>query len=306
MSKRVWQAVQVILGVVILGLAVHEILNSWDEVRAQPIEWRLQGVPIAASLLVTWVMYGVLIAGWRALLRGWRQRIHPLAAARVWTVSNLGKYIPGKVWAIAGMVVMAERAGVSAAAATGSAILMQLIAIATGTVLALALIGAAALRSVPGGSAGAIVLAGTALLCVVALALPSFARRIGVLVRHPDAVRPVGPAPLARALVANVMAWAGYGLALQLLARGTLQHGALGWGLATGAFAASYLAGFLFPLAPGGLGVREPVLYLLLHDSLGPANALALVAASRLTLTVNELGAAMPFLIPRKRAPGVA
>ena len=43
------------------------------------------------------------------------------SAARIWTVSNLGKYLPGKVWAIAGMALMARQAGVSPAAATGSA-----------------------------------------------------------------------------------------------------------------------------------------------------------------------------------------
>ena len=42
-------------------------------------------------------------------------------AARIWTVSSLGKYIPGKVWAVAGMALMSKEAGIEPWAATGSA-----------------------------------------------------------------------------------------------------------------------------------------------------------------------------------------
>jgi uncharacterized membrane protein YbhN (UPF0104 family) len=52
---------------------------------------------------------------------------------------------------------------------------------------------------------------------------------------------------------------------------------------------------------PGGIGVREGLFILLLQGPLGVGAATSLAIASRLLLTVAELGAAVPFLAIRQR-----
>lgn len=304
MLKNKWRLLQGALGAVILYFLAIKVRKNWSELMAEKIEWHLRWEFIIASLIVTWAMYGFLIVGWRSVLHGWRQRLRIVDAARIWCLSSLGKYIPGKVWSIAGMAVMAQRQGVSGAAATGSAIIMQLIAIATGTIITFALIGTQLLDELwPGASLGALVLAVVALLAVLALTSPSLTRRIGFVVGRPDAVQPVEPESLAAGLFTNFTAWAGYGVALQLLLLGTLDNVSLDWATATGAFAASYLVGYLALIVPGGVGVREAILVMLLKPSIGLGPAAALAVASRLTLTVNELGAAVPFLFRRHAQP---
>ena len=127
MSKQFWRVMQVVLGLVIITFIALRFAGDWADVTAEPIEWHLRWELIVASLLVTWVMYGLLIWGWRAVLHGWRQYIRAVDAARIWCLSSLGKYIPGKVWSIAGMAAMAEKQGVSGVAAIGSAVIMQLV-----------------------------------------------------------------------------------------------------------------------------------------------------------------------------------
>ena len=298
MLKHKWRLFQGVVGAVILYFLIKRFRADWAELMAQRIQWHLRWEFIIASLIVTWAMYGLLILGWRSVLHGWRQWLRAVAAARIWCLSSLGKYIPGKVWSIAGMAVMAQHEGVSGAAATGSAIIMQLVSIATGTILTFALIGTKLLdEQMPGASLAALALAVLALLDVLALTSPSQTRRIGFVVGRPDAVQPVEPSALAAALFTNFLAWAGYGLALQLLLLGTIDGVRLDWGIATGAFAASYLIGYLALIVPGGIGVREGILVLLLQGTIGLGPAAALAVTSRIALTVNELGAAVPFLI---------
>jgi hypothetical protein len=131
---------------------------------------------------------------------------------------------------------------------------------------------------------------------------PGFVTRV-LRLAAPDAA-PVTPpvAAVAFGIVANVTAWLGYGVALWLLARGLLPRAGLGLLPAIAVFTASYLAGFLALFAPGGIGVREGVFILMLQGPLGIGAASALAVASRLLLTVTELGAAVPFLVfPRGR-----
>lgn len=306
MRKTSWRIAQAVFGAAILYFLVQHFLKNWREVESQPIQWDIHWEFIVASLIVTWAMYGVLIWGWRTVLQGWREYIKIVDAARIWTISSLGAYIPGKLWSIAGMALMAQQRGISPAAATGSAVIMQLISIATGAVLALALIGAPLLDRVLGsvGSIGAAALALLALVGAISLTSPSLARRIGFVLGRPEAIKPVEPEALAGAILANLVAWAGYGIALQLLVLGTLKGVELSWATATGAFAASYIIGYLALLLPAGLGVREAVLVTLLTPTIGPEAALALAAASRVVLTVNQVGAAVPFLL-LKRPPRV-
>jgi hypothetical protein len=294
---------QAVGGAIILYFLVQRTRADWTKVLEQRIVWHLRWEFIIAALIVTWAMYGVLIWGWRAVLAGWGERLRIVDAARIWSISSLGKYIPGKLWSIAGMAMMAQQRGVSATAATGSAVIMQLVSLATGAMLALALSGTDLLNRLAGGfgATAAIVLASLALVMAIGLTSPSVARRIGFLLGRPDAIRPVDPSALAAALFANLVAWAGYGIALQLLLLGTLQGIDLPWTTSTGGFAASYVLGYVFLFIPAGLGIRDLALYMLLRDTIGDAPALAIAAASRIALTINEVGVALPFLLFRRK-----
>ena len=304
MRKAKWRIVQGIGGVVLLYFLVQHFRVVWAKAENQQVQWSFHWEFIVASLIITWAMYGMLIWGWRTILEGWREWLRIVDAARIWTVSNLGSFVPGGVWAIAGMAVMAQKQGISGAAATGSAIVMQLVSLATGVMLALALVGTPILDRVLGdwGTIAGIAIATGTLVLAIALTSPSLTRRIGFLIGRPDLIRPVDPGALAGALFANLVAWTGYGIALQLVALGTLSGVELTWSVATGAFAASYVAGYVVVILPNGLLIREGVMAAILISTGVPApSAFALVAASRVIVTINQVGAALPFLLFRSR-----
>src|SRR4051812_14316991 len=249
-------------------------------------------------------MYFLLVLAWRSILRSWGQDLDLWSAARIWTVSSLGKYIPGKMWAVAGMALLSQRAGVAPWAATGSAIIMQVLAIGTGAAVA----GLAGVQTIeaakPGVRAGLVLIVVGSLVAVGLLLWPPLLSRVLRLGAPETAGR---RQPTERSLLlgiaTNTTAWLGYGVALWFLARGLLPQAHLDLRLAVAAFTASYLAGFLALLVPGGIGVREGLFILMLQQPLGVAAATFLALASRLLLTVAELGAAVPFLVfPRRQA----
>jgi glycosyltransferase 2 family protein len=300
---RSWfRVIQAVLGISIILFAIRALIRNWDQFRSQSLDWQIRPGWLVLSLALTWLMYLLLIYGWRSLLRDWGQRLDPWNAARIWTVSSLGKYVPGKVWAVAGMAVMSQRAGVAAWAATGAAVVMQVLAIGTGAAVT-GLAGAELLESAKPGARTALgLLVGAAVVSVGLLLWPAFLRRLLQLLA-PQTVgeqRPTGRGVMI-GVATNTIAWLGYGLSLWLLAQGLLPGAGLGLRLAIAVFAASYLAGFLALFVPGGIGVREGLFILLLQGPLGVGAATSLAIASRLLLTVAELGAAVPFLAIRQR-----
>jgi hypothetical protein len=308
MGDRRIRAIQWLLGLAIVGFAVRSLVRNWDELRAQPLDWSIEPGWLALSAVVVWLMYGLLIAAWRLMLTAWGRGLDFWSAARIWTVSSLGKYLPGKVWAVAGMAVMAQRAGVGAGPATGSAVILQVLAIGTGAAVA-ALTGWSSLRSAyPGVERALAALVLISMAAAGVLLWPASVRRV-VRMAAPDAAAEPPAAPVGAVgfgIAANTIAWLGYGVALWLLARGLLPGAGLSLLQAIAVFTASYLAGFLALFAPGGIGVREGVFILMLQGPIGIGAATALAVASRLLLTVTELGAAVPFLLFPREKPSVA
>lgn len=298
MNRRVWRTAQWIFGVIIVIVAGRSVIANWSRLASQPVVWRISPLLVVAALLVTWAMYLLLVQAWRVMLAGWGERLSLWPAARIWTVSSLGKYVPGQVWAIAGMAVMAQRAGIAPWAATSSSILLQGLAVGTGA----AVLGATGVSLLEGQVPGVrmILLALVALSAAgVALLLwPPFVRRLLRLFRaelRGGAVPAFGN--ILFGALANLAAWLGYGVALWLVARGLFAGAALSVPQAIGAFTASYLAGFLAFGVPDGLVVREAVFVGMTQATLGGPTALALALASRLLLTFAQFGAAAPFLL---------
>jgi hypothetical protein len=295
-----------VLALLILVFVVRTFSRNWTDLRAQPVDWTFRAWPAAGSVALVLLMYALLIEAWRRMLRGWGEKLGPLEAARIWLVSSLGKYVPGKVWAIAGMALMAREAGVAAWAATASAILLQGLAVATGAAVA-ALAGAATIRATDSHLLPLLWL-GAALggLGVAALLWGPLAQRLLQLAHVEDGHARLHRGPILFGAAANVIAWLGYGLAFWLLAWAVLPSPALSPTQAIAGFAASYVAGLVALFAPGGLVVREGLLVALLQGSIGLGPATALALASRVLLTITELGAAAPFLLLHRETSRVA
>ena len=290
----VWTG-QAILAAILIGLVGRSVLLNWTELSTLDVAFRLSPKWIILAALMVLGSYGILIEAWRRVLLGWGQTLRYSPAIRIWCLSNLGRYVPGKIWSVAALAVLAQRSGVAGWAAAGSALVMQVLAIGTGIlVVGFGAPGAAS----PLALTAAFVLA----VCVVgALVWRPIAERIVHLVRPGTEFRAL---PLSSALLGTVttlMSWIAYGIAFWLLARGLFHTTELTLIHATGVFAAGYIVGLLALFAPGGVGVRELVYVALLAPIVGSGGALALSVAARLLLTATEACAALIALFIDRR-----
>ncbi|HET7042051.1 MAG TPA: lysylphosphatidylglycerol synthase domain-containing protein [Gemmatimonadales bacterium] len=302
-AQRWWRWLQWLLGAGLVVLAGRSLWHNWSDLQAQRIAWSVRPAWLAAALGVMFASYALQIEVWRRVVQALGFRLRWVQAARVCTVSNLGKYIPGKVWAIAGAALLAQREGVAAGAAVAAAVLLQGLALASGVAVSAFLAPDVLGGLAPGLRATIWVVGALAVAGSFTLSIPPARAVIQRLL--PARVPPLptlAPGVLAGALAVNGLVWGATGLSFVWLARGLLDGVTIPWALATAVFTLSYIAGLIAVFAPGGLLVRESLVVLLLQGLVGPKIALALALASRVLLTCAELGAALPFL-PGTRTP---
>jgi len=297
---RFWRLLQWVGGLAIVAFVALSVARNWDEVRSADLDWDPRWLRLLGAVLITWAVFVLQSEAWRRMVAAWGYPLRWWPAARIWLLSSMARYVPGKVWALAGMALMAQRRGVPAWVATGSSVILQLLALGTGALVA-SLAGAAVLDAAGLGRASLVALA-AASITIIALAIspkvtPRLIRRFVPGADPAAAVSPPSLRVVGFGVAANALAWIGFSLAFLLFTSGFFPEVGLTVPEAIGASTAAHVAGNLAPFAPAGLGVRESILVLALRDRTGLAQALALATVARLGTTVAEIGATIPFLV---------
>lgn len=269
--------------------------------------WRPRPVLFLSSCALLVVGYLWSASLWGRLVRDLGgPRLPVLTSIRVFMVANLGRYVPGKIWQIAGLAYLAKREGVPTSVATGAAILGQGIAL-----LGAALVGVGALfganelwREV--GFVGLVTGMGAVAASIAAVVIPGLFRRVVAFwfritrTDAPDEGLESGNAGL-RWLTLYGMNWVIYATAFWLL---YLSFGEWRTFLQVGpAFAAAYVAGYIAIFAPAGAGIREGILVVLLQPIMAREDALVLAIVARLWTTAIELIPAALFAWGWRRTP---
>jgi len=286
--RSLFKVAQWIFAAVVLFFAAKSLATQWVKLESRLPHVVFQWQWIAAATALILVTYAVLIEGWRRVLVAWDSHLPFSDAARIWFLSNLGKYVPGNIWSLTAMGVMARRRGLSAIAAAGSSVIMQTVSLATGT--AIVMVTGAKLLGQP-VLVGASVLVLLAILLAAPRFLPPLAGWIGGLIGRDISPPSVPATSIWTAAAAGILSWLLYGVAFMLFVHGVLGSTPGELSSYVAVYTAAYILGFISPIAPAGLGVREFTLAAFMTQ-LGLANEAdaALVAiGARLWLTIIEL-----------------
>ncbi len=213
---------------------------------------------------------------------------------RVWSLSNIAKYLPGKVWHILGRMVLYPG---------GKLIVMESIILEMGAVLISGLwIMLATLYlttlSVP--------ISKTLLIVVGLSTIPFIVKPVLLqkVIRYPVSLikgtafteGPISFATLnfAFLFILNILFWYSYGLGFRLILKSIgISSSPI---LLSGVYAASWTIGYISLVTPGGLGVREGVFTFLLKGFLPLGIPALLALLGRIVILLTESSMALVSL----------
>jgi uncharacterized membrane protein YbhN (UPF0104 family) len=289
-------AAQVALAAVAIWFAARTVVRQWDSVRESAAGLSPHWLLILLASVIVLATYTILAEAWRRIVGGWGTPLRFMDGMRIWAISILGRYIPGKVWQLGAMAALAQREKVSGLAAAGSAVLVTVIH----TLAGFGVVAVFGLQLLDLESLGLAALVLSAIVVLLAPQLLPWAATMAGRLRGREIVIPVLPHGVLWLTVAiSAVAWIAYGVAFHLLARAVLGAEATG-GVPDyiAIYAFSYLIGFLALFAPGGIVVREIALVAaLVNTGMPEGSAIVLAVVSRLWLTVLELTPALSFLV---------
>jgi uncharacterized membrane protein YbhN (UPF0104 family) len=272
--------------VMAVGLAVYGLASQWTQVHAALA--KLDGYDVAGAAICVIAGLGCMLLAWRALLADLGSPLPLPAATRVMFIGQLGKYVPGAVWALAAQVELARDHDVPRRrSATAS-----LVGMATTLVVGLIVAGV----TLPLTSAHAarhywwvLTITPLAAACLYPKII-RFALDLALRVmRQPPLAESVSGRGMTRALAWTTLGWLCYGAHAWFLISVFAGKGAHVFALSLGGYALAWSVGFLIIVFPGGIGPRELAFIAVLAPVMPSASALVVALASRVVMTIGDL-----------------
>lgn len=287
LAKPERRYLRLVLSVFIVALACWYIganlHQSLDQMQGYPWRENIDVLSLSAAtffLLLHYVVDGAVFA---YLARQAQVKVKILEALRIFFLANLGKYVPGKIWTVIGKTYWLGRVGVEKGAAVSTVSIELGLNIAAGAFVCIPLLH----WLLPSSSLWSHV-------PLVALSIPLMVLGLSYVRRPLSRVRPNLMIPISatvgwRAFLVYMFSWLAFGLGFWFLVRTVYPVAIDRFPLALASIGTAWIGGFLMILAPGGIGVREGLLLVMLKQWLPLEIATIVAIGSRIWMTAGEL-----------------
>jgi uncharacterized membrane protein YbhN (UPF0104 family) len=295
-GSRSWRSLLVnsartILIVLVIAAAVWQLWVNWDAV-AHTLG-QLQWHRTLLSLLAVIVGIAMSTLSWQVLLDDLGKPIGVGRGAQIFLVGQLGKYLPGSIWAYVLQLELGHKAGLARARVFAATLFSVVVA-----VVAALMAGSLSIPALMEQDARLAwlpwlyVALPFALILLYPPVLTAIVRVGFRLLRRPRPDHPVRRRIVLTSLAFAIGSYLAFGTHLWLLAdtgEGLTLAPLL---LCVGTMGVAMLAGLVFFLLPSGVGARELVIVVALTPLVGVGAATAYAAMSRVMFIVADLATA--------------
>lgn len=286
---------RITLGVLVVGITfyflVGRLVADWNKIPWQDIHLNVPLLVIAFAIL----LFGYIpVFGltWKVLLAGLGEKLPAVKAVAIIAVSQLGKYIPGKVWFTLGRIYLAKRHGIPESKSAVSALMEIGFALLTALILF-----ALTILLLPRGQAPVQVYLTFILvpLCLLVIYPPVLRRIVNFILRRLR--QPVIDIRLSFGRIAALVGlylsmWLAQGIGFFVLINSFYRLSFAQLPVVVGGYSLAWILGFLVLISPAGLGIREGILTFALRLIMPEPVAIIAALLGRVWITVAEVLAA--------------
>ena len=303
-KKLATVSLKIVLTLIILYFLGRQVHHHWSEIR--DFEWQIHAGYLALSVVAAQIALLLFALSWRKIIGSFGFAVTSAEAFKISYLSNLGRYIPGKIWQVFGILYLTGKKGIPAEAAGASFVMFQMF-----TIPAAFLVFVMAAQFAPAilidkvalfGQTSGYVMAGIMLaLCALLVFYPDPFLRLGNVVlrklKRPQITFRLDKSVALHIFVGYFLGWIVFGLAYWLMLLAIAPERSPGPAAAIGIYAVAYQIGYLMLFAPGGFGPREVVMGTLLTPFLGPIAPAVAIVARLWSILVESIAAVIALRI---------
>lgn len=258
---------------------------------------------ILSYLILLFIHFPLGAFAWNLLLNGLGEKLSPLRALAILTVTQLGKYAPGKVWFTIGRMSFAARDRVPEAKTLISVVVETgFLLLAAVFLFAIAIIFLPR-AVIPRGVYLSFLLAPLTLIVTYPPILNRLLKLLLPIFKQPVFSLRLSYVRLLAILAVYILDWFFQGLGCFVLINSFYPLGIDKLPILLGGYSISWILGFIILIAPAGLGVREGIYTFILKLVMPQPVAIISALITRVWMSTSEVAMAL-ICLPLLRKGG--
>ena len=118
---------KLVLTGLVLFYVFRQLEKSWAEI--ENYQWQIDWFFLSLSVILALLALFIFSSCWRLIIGSFGRNIGFGSSFRITYLSHLGRYIPGKIWQLFGIIYLARKKGIATEEAAASFIIVQLFVI---------------------------------------------------------------------------------------------------------------------------------------------------------------------------------
>jgi glycosyltransferase 2 family protein len=283
MKNKIIQSLKVIVMLIIFTVMIYYLANNWSSLK----EYDLTFNPI--FLIISFILLGLshILAsiGWNLILKLLKSNIPQKSASGIYFISQLGRYIPGKVWYILGRVGMTRKHNVPKRIIILSGFLELILVMASASIIfLLALIFFPIIPEIQNYLPHL-----TTLVILILIGIhPKSLNILLKILKKTEMKIKLSYTKILLTLLFFIVVWIIKGIAFYYLISSItiLDISSLFWIISV--FSISWVIGYLILITPGGIGAREGLIIYLLSPLFPIPLTIAISLLTRIWMIITE------------------
>jgi hypothetical protein len=288
---QLWRgAAQILVLGVVLVFWGQAVLGNWSQLAA--VTWRADVPLLLASAVLALAHLPLTALIWRRALGYLSLSVTPRWATRAYLIAQLGRYVPGGVWDVAGRVYLASERGLPRGPVSVTILVEMVLGVVTGALIFLLSLAWWDRVVPPEALAVSLAFAALGLASLHPSILGPVLNLAARLLKRETALLPFTYRQVLLLALWHFLVRLTIGLAFYLFAAALTPLDLRLMPVMAGIFVAAWVMGFVVIIAPQGLGVREGVMVFLMSFYMPVAVASVIAVAFRLWLSLRDLAMA--------------
>jgi glycosyltransferase 2 family protein len=290
------KAFKLILSAVVVYYVTAYVVRNWGEITAY--EWEINYPLLALSIVAHLLTFVIQARVWCMVMEGFNHKIRLKTAFKISYIASLARYVPGKLWPMVGMAVLARQAKIDERESVASWAIATMFGMPASFVVGgVCLLIHSSEKAAeisnklgPGMYVAAAAVTGASLLLLFAPNVTLWLYNLLLkLMKRPGVKFSITVKQGVAIYIGYAVSWIAYGVSFWLFMISILPHANVPLVAAIGTFVLGYMIGYIAIFTPGGFGVRELIVTLLLSPYIGAVSAGVAVASRIWNLAVEVI-----------------
>jgi hypothetical protein len=290
--------IKTLLGATAIAFMVYYLFQNWGVLKNY--QWHFNIWLLLLSMILLWIALASTVLIYQLIFKELAgAHIKYLQLFRIINITNIGRYLPGKLWSVVGLIFYTSEYGINKKQTTLAVITNEVAGKASGLILGILYFFFS--DSLKGYLPAMIILLAGCLIVIHPWVLDKIINTGLRILKKQTIEIEFGYWSILKFVLIFIISWLLHSLAFYVLVNSMAPLPSVNLIKFATILPLCWVIGYIILLAPGGLGVREAMLVVMLGEFLPKEVALAIAVIQRLWFTAVEgINVLMALAIPAK------